>query len=112
MSRRLVDVTQALTNEEEYDFTGSKYFDSFDGKFFKENPKKKNITMQITCIYGEMDRRRIHALKLFKEEPNKTVFDVARISLLPVRVVRQLKDEFNNREEWLQRSYLGEDFED
>ena len=107
MSRRLIDVTEHLLNaNEEFDFVGDKFFSSFKGKFFKDASTKRTSRKGLIDLYADMDRRRLHALRMFRTEPNKSVFDVAVISLLPVRVVRQLKVESDKRNAWLSRNYL------
>ncbi|KXH87373.1 hypothetical protein [Sporosarcina sp. HYO08] len=105
------DITDQVMNESEFDFVGDKYFERFKGRSFPEGLGKSKKAVWVD-LYELMNERRNHALQMFENEPNKTVFDVATITLLPVRVVKRLKQEFEQRIDWLRRNYLGESFDD
>lgn len=94
--RRLFDVTEQVTHPDDWDFVGNKYFDSFKHKKFNvqradRGRKRKSEWIDLSEL---MNERKEHTLKMFEEEPEKSVFEIADKVFLPVRVVRQLKNEF------------------
>lgn len=74
MSRRFVDITEELLHQTDKEVRSMSRFWSDE-------------------VIQLVERRKDQAKEILRNEPEKTVFDVAIISLLPVETVREVEKE-------------------